>query len=156
MFERIYGRLLIVFLIIFSLSNQWLLEQLRFICSLDLYSADYDHFIIIRDINVQLNRERTKLFCESYKSKGLMKEPKFFKNPEYPSCIHLILTTSPYNFQILCVIETGLSDFHKMTMTVLKTKFERLKPKIMHYCDCKTFLNDSVLEYLLPKHFCKN
>ena len=117
MFQWIYRRLLIVFLIIFSLSNWWLLVQLRFIFSLDLYFANYDHFMIIRDTNVQLNRERIKLLCESCKLKCLIKEPKCFKNPEYPSCIYLTLTNSLYYFQIQRVIEAGLSDIHKMTVT---------------------------------------
>ena len=48
-------------------------------------------------------------------------------------------------------METGLSDCHKMTVTILKTKFEKLKPKIMHCRDDKTFLNDSFPEYFLSK-----
>ena len=146
-FDCVSHNLLLVKLVAF--------EQLRFIFSLDLCFPNYDRFMIIRDINVQLNRERIKLLCESCKLKSLIKEPKCFKNSEYPSCIYLTLTNSPYHFQILRVIETGLLHVHKMTVTVLKTKFERLKPKIMHYCGCKTFLNDSFLEYFLPKHFWK-
>ena len=36
---------------------------------------------------------------------------------------HFILTSKPRNFQHPYVIKTGLSDFHKMTVTVLKTFF---------------------------------
>ena len=53
-------------------------------------------------------------FCESYRFKSLIKDPNCFKNPENPSCIDQILTNSPYSFQYSCVIETDLSDFHKM------------------------------------------
>ena len=38
-----------------------------------------------------------------------------------------MLTNSPNGFQNLRAIETGLSDFHKMTATVMKMKFEKLK-----------------------------
>ena len=39
-------------------------------------------------------------------------------------------------------MEAGLSDFHKVTVIILETKFERLKPKIIHYRNYKRFLND--------------
>ena len=47
--------------------------------------------------------------------------------------IDLILTNSPYSFQNSCVMETGLSDFHKMIVSVMKTYFQKLKPKIVQY-----------------------
>ena len=62
-------------------------------------------------------------FCESYRFKSLIKDLTYFKNPEYPSCIDLILTNSPYSFQNSCVIESGLLDFHKIIVSVMKTTF---------------------------------
>ena len=35
--------------------------------------------------------------------------------------------------------QTGLSDFHKITVTVIKTHFEKQKPKIINYRDYKFF-----------------
>ena len=46
--------------------------------------------------------------------------------PENPSSIGLILTKNQRSFQSSCVIETGISDFHRMVLTVMKTSFERL------------------------------
>ena len=43
------------------------LNVLRFI--LDLYSTNYDHFILIGDFNTEFNEEFVKLFCESYNLK---------------------------------------------------------------------------------------
>ena len=44
-----------------------------------------------------------------------------FKNNENPSsCIDLILTNFPKYFQHCMAIESGLSDFHKMRVTVMK------------------------------------
>ena len=37
-------------------------------------------------------------------------------------------------------LETGLSDFHKLTVTVLKTFLK--KPKVISYRNCKNFSND--------------
>ena len=65
------------------------------------------------------------------------------KNPQNPSCIDLILTNSPYSFQNSCAVETGLSDFHKMTVTVMKTTYEKLKPRITNYRGYKNFCNDN-------------
>ena len=41
-----------------------------------------------------------------------------------------MFTDSPNSFKNSCIIETGLSDFHKITATVLKIKFEKLKPSM--------------------------
>ena len=62
---------------------------------------------------------------------SLTKEPKCYKNPHNPSCIDLVLTNSPYSFQNSSVIETGLSGFHMMTVTVTKTTYKKLKLELL-------------------------
>ena len=89
--------------------------------SLDLYSAHYENTILIGDFNFSIDDTHMESFCESYRFKSLIKDPTCFKNPESPSCIDLILTNNPYSFQNSWVIETGLSDFHKMIVSVTKT-----------------------------------
>ena len=37
------------------------------------------------------------------------------------------LTNSVQSFQNSCALETGLSDFHKMTVTVLNSNLERTR-----------------------------
>ena len=123
------------------------LEALR--RSLDIYSALYKNTILVGDFNVDVNDPIMGFFCESYNFKSLIKDPTCFKNPENPSCIDLILTNSPYSFQNSCVIETGLSDFHKMTVSVMKTTFQKLKPKIVNYRDYSGFSNDDFRKNLL-------
>ena len=76
-----------------------------------------------------------KSFCKWYRLKSLIKDPTCFKKAESPSCIDLILTNNPYSFQISWVIETGLSDFHEMIVSVMKTTFQKLKPRIVQYRD---------------------
>ena len=39
----------------------------------------------------------------------------------------------PKSFHLLSVCETGLSDFHKLTLTVLKAFYAKHKPKIIQY-----------------------
>ena len=41
------------------------------------------------------------------------------------------------------VIETGLYDFHKICITVLKLYYSKQKRSIIHYCKFKDFINDS-------------
>ena len=103
--------------------------------SLDLYSAEYEHFIIVGDFNTEVTQTSMKVFCDSYEFKNLIKDATCYKNPENPSCIDLILTNNPNSFQNSEVIEAGPSDFHKMTVTVMKTTFQKLKPNIIHYRD---------------------
>ena len=68
-----------------------------------------------------------------------------------PSCIDLILTNKPRSFQCSSVIETGLSDFHKMTVNVMKTFFEKLQPRVVNYRDYKYFENDKFSTNLLSE-----
>ena len=62
------------------------------------------------------------VFCDTYDLKCLIKEPTCYKNPENPSCIDLILTKNPECFQSPSGVETDLSDFHRMTVTAIKTR----------------------------------
>ena len=45
--------------------------------------------------------------------------------------------------------ETGLSDFHKMKVTVMGITFKKLKPSIIHYRDYRKFSNDKFQENLI-------
>ena len=82
-------------------------------------------------------------FCELYRFKSLIKDPTCFENPENPSCIDLILIKSPYSFQNSCVTETSLSYFHQMIVSVMKTTFQKSKPRIVQYRDYAQFSNDN-------------
>ena len=50
-----------------------------------------------------------------------------------------MLTNRERQFQKTTVVETGLSEFHKMTVTILKTFFRKAPPKIVSYRDYKKF-----------------
>ena len=117
--------------------------------NLDLYSSLYENIIVLGDFNVETTDPSMEDFCVRYNLNSLIKDPTCYKNPENPTCIDLILTNSPRSFQNSCVIETGLSDFHKMVVTVMKTTFQKLPPKITSYRDYKNFDNDIFRECLL-------
>ena len=84
--------------------------------------------ILLGDVNVCVDDEIMRNFCNSYNLNSLIKQPTCFKNPENPCCIDLILTNKPRSFLSTCVIETGLSDFHRMAVSVLKTHFRKQIP----------------------------
>ena len=52
------------------------------------------------------------------------------------------ITNTPNSFRNSSAVETGLSDFHRMIITVLKTSFQRLPPKIRHCRDYSNYYND--------------
>ena len=56
-----------------------------------------------------------------------------------PSCIDLLLTNNVYSFQQTSAICTGLSDCHKLVLTVLKTTISKSQPKEITYRDYKQF-----------------
>ena len=65
-------------------------------------------------------------FCENYALKNLIRQPTRYKNLSNPACIDLILATGPDTFQSTCVVETGLSDFHLMTLTVMRKSLRNI------------------------------
>ena len=69
----------------------------------------------------------------------MITEPTCYRNPEKPTCIDLILTNSPRQFQAKLTLETGLSDFHKMTVAAFKSEFPHQKPKMISYWNYKHF-----------------
>ena len=86
--------------------------------------------ILIGDFNVESNDNHMTFFCENYGLKNLIKQHTCYKSPSNPTCIDLILTNVPRSFQSTCVIETGLSDFHIITLTVMKRGFKKFQLRI--------------------------
>ena len=83
-----------------------------------------------------------KEFLYEYKAKNLVKQKTCFLLWN-PSCIDLFLTNCHQSFQNTTTVSTGLSDFHKMVVTVKKTTFPKAKPKIIQYRDYKNFVEEA-------------
>ena len=81
-------------------------------------------------------------FCDNYSLKSLIRQPTCYKNSGKPTCIDLVLANMPRSFQSTCVIETGLSDFHLMTLTVMGKNFKKIKPRIINYRSYNNFSNE--------------
>ena len=101
--------------------------------------------------NACVNDEALQTFCKAYSFNSLMEQLTFFKNPKSPSCIDLILTNKPLPFQIKCVKKTGLSDFHRMTISFPKMHFRDFPAKVINYRDFKKFNNKRFMLYTLSE-----
>ena len=110
--------------------------------ALDSYSETYDRFILAGDLNAEESETTMSEFMGLYDLKCLIKEKTCFKSLQNPSCVDHFLTNSPKSFQNTTVLSTGMSDFHKMIVTVLKTTFPKSKPKEIAYRDYKKFDRD--------------
>ena len=45
-------------------------------------------------------------------------------------------------FQSTCVIETGLSDIHLITVTVMRKTFKEIRPRVINYKSYRDFSNE--------------
>ena len=120
---------------------------------LDLRFSTYEKVLILRDFNVEADGQNMKTFCDSYSLTSLMKQLTSYKNPSHPKCSlnDLILTSMPRSFQTTCIIETGLSDFHLMTLTVMRKSLKKLKHRVINYRSRKHFSNEVYRESSLGK-----
>ena len=103
---------------------------------LDLHSTTYEKILILGDFNVGIEEQHMKAFCDNYN----------LTNP-----IKQILSNTTRSFQSTCVIETGLSDFHLMTLTVMKKSCKKFHPRLINYRSYKNFSNEAFRKCLLEK-----
>ena len=92
---------------------------------LDLLRTNYENFFLMGDRKVEGHSGFLNEFCDLYNLKNLIKVPTYFKNPEFPTSTDVIVTTSYRSFHNSCSIETGLPDFYKMLVTVIKTHSQK-------------------------------
>ena len=96
-----------------------------------IFMIKYDHILLIGDFNSEISKRSMHDFCNVYNLESLSNTPTCFKNPENPSCINLLLKNSKSNFNEALVLESGLSDFHKLVVPVLKSYFKKEAPNVI-------------------------
>ena len=84
-------------------------------------------------ILTQISEPNLASFCTVYNFKSLISKSTCYKNPDNSSCIDLILTNCPNYFQNSSTFETGLSDFHKLILTLFKSEIPQQRPNIISY-----------------------
>ena len=106
---------------------------------LDKFLPYYENILLLGDFNSTMSEKYMQEFCEIYDLENLIKEPTCFKNPANPSSIDVMLTNKKCRFHNSMTLETGLSDHHKMTITVLKKYFRKKAPITINYREYKSF-----------------
>ena len=102
--------------------------------SLDFFSSKFENFMLIGDLNCETDDNTLIDLMDSYNLVNLVKDPTCYKSSR-PRCIDLILTNRKHSCTNTSTFETGLSDFHKMIITVLKGGFLKRGPRIIEYRD---------------------
>ena len=100
-----------------------------------------ENLLLLGDFNSEVNEPILKEFCDNYNLKNLVLGPTCFKNLEKPSKIDLMLTNMPRCFLNNIIVESGLSDYHKMTITVMRSYFPKQAPNLIRYRNFRNFNN---------------
>ena len=108
-------------------------------------NSKYDNFIVLGDLNAEPTSEALYDFCQVYGCSNIVKENICYKNPENPSCVDLIITNRPISFKGTKTIETGLSDFHKMSSTIMKVFYKKQKANVIRYRSYRNFDNEAFI-----------
>ena len=103
----------------------------------------YENLILIGDFNATISDCSLCEFREVYNLKNLIDEPTCYKNPHNPSSIDVILTNRKRSFHNSTAIETGLSDHHKMIITILNGNLKKKDLVLLNYRSCKGFDENS-------------
>ena len=105
--------------------------------------------LIIGDLNSEMSEPSIKEFCQTCNLESIVNKPTCFRNPKNSSCIDLVLTNKQERFLKAKTVEAGLSDFHKMVVSIFKTSFKKQKPKIATCRDYKSLDNERFRESLI-------
>ena len=80
-------------------------------------------FFLIGGFNISRGDELLKKFCDSF-SLG-----HHIKTPTYPSSTDHIITNMASLFMKSCTLETGISDYRKLIMSICRMTFAKGKSK---------------------------
>ena len=109
--------------------------------------SKYENILILGDFTSAMSEEAMKEFCQLYDFENLIKEPTCYKNADNPTSIDVILTNNKEYFANNSTVETGISDHHKMVITVLRVYVKKKVPVTINYryfenFDISKFRND--------------
>ena len=120
--------------------------------AIDFFSHTYDNIITLGDFNMDINEATIRSVMENNGLVSLINSPTSFKSTN-GRCIDLIMTTSKNSCICSSTFETGISDFHHMVYTILKTTYDRLPPKVISYRCYRNFSESQFREELAHKMY---
>ena len=100
----------------------------------------YENIIVIADLNIDVSdpdRDRNNYlsdFVDTFSLSSLINNKNLSG-----TTIDIMLTNRPNCFQKTSTVVTGLSDFHKMIISCLKTTFKKIPPKKIIFKNYKKF-----------------
>ena len=92
------------------------------------YSTLYKNCVLLGDLNIVHNNTQLQTFCESFLFEHLIKKPNCH-NRDTPIGIDHITTNIPKRFLKSMVLETGITGYHKMILTIFRSTFGKGKLK---------------------------
>ena len=115
---------------------------------LDKATVNYDKFILAGDLNFDISEpsksKPLQELCEIFDMQTLVNEPTCFKS-EKGTVIDNFITNRKNMFQCTQTVETGVSDHHKLILTVFKCHFPKQLRKRITYRSYKNFIEKDFL-----------
>ena len=93
-----------------------------------MYST-YEKVALAGGFNLQVGEKSFNSFLYQHEHTFINKNPTCYKKPTNIGCIDHILKYSPKSFLKTETVITGLSDFHKLTLSVFKLHSSKAKAK---------------------------
>ena len=94
--------------------------------------------VLLGNLNIVRDNTQLQNFCESFLLEHLIKKPTCYKG-DTPTGIDHIITNIPKRFMKSIALETGVSDHHKIIMTIFRSTFAKVIPKTFYYRCYKNF-----------------
>ena len=122
--------------------QHFFIELNKSLCNI---ASKYENILIIGDLNI--NFDNLKIgdthshmsdLCDTFSLSNLVNGVTCVK-PQNSTSIDVMLTNRPRSFHNTSLIETDLSDCHKMTISAFRAFFKRHPAKAIEYRNYKTF-----------------
>ena len=116
----------------------------------------YENLTVTGDLNIDVSdpvkdgHNYLSDLVDTFSLSNLINRKTFHKSVS-GTTIDIMLTNKPHCFQKTGTVVTGLSDFHKMIISCLKTTFKKIPPKKIIFRDYKNFDEQNFLHDLDQK-----
>ena len=113
-----------------NISNDSFLNELY--NAITFYSTLYKNCVLLGDLNIVRDNTQLQNFCESILFEHLIKKATCHKG-DAPTRFDDIKLNTPKRFMKSVALETGISDRHRMIVTVFRSRFAKGKLKNFYY-----------------------